>query len=269
MQVTSLPGSPTGDSDFFYPTGDGRPVGETPAHRDNLLTLCEILGRFYANDPLVYVSGNMFLYYERGNRLKHLSPDVFVVKGIPKTKLRKAYFTWEEEGKAPDFVIELTSASTREEDIDDKKRIYRDILGIREYFLFDPYAEYLDPRLQGFRLDEGKYVSIAPLEGRLPSQVTGLHLEGHGEELRLYNPTTGAWLPTAQELLTQVEFQRQRADAERVRAESERVRAESERDRAESDRDRAEAELDAATAENRRLQEELAELRRRLGQTEA
>ncbi|HEV3339798.1 MAG TPA: Uma2 family endonuclease, partial [Pirellulales bacterium] len=223
------------DADFFYPTGDGRPVGETPVHRDNLLLLCEILGRFYANDPLVYVSGNMFLYYERGNRLKHVEPDVFVVKGVPKAKLRKAYFTWEEGGKAPDFVIELTSASTREEDLDTKKRIYRDALGVREYFLFDPYSEYLDPRLQGFRLEQGEYVSIAAVDGRLPSEVTGLHLEGHGDWLRIYDPTTGAWLPTLQELLIQVE---------------------AERDRAESERERIEA-------ETRRLEQELAELRRR------
>jgi Uma2 family endonuclease len=255
VQITSLPGSPTGDGDFFYPTGDGRPVGETPAHRDNLLLLCEILTRFYVNEPLVYVSGNMFLYYERGNRLKHLSPDVFVVKGVPKTKLRKAYFTWEEGGKAPDFVIELTSKSTREEDLDDKKRIYRDILGVREYFLFDPYSEYLDPRFQGFRLEGGEYVSIAPIEGRLPSEVTGLHLEGHGENLRLYNPTTSAWLPTMQELLD--------------RAESELDRVESERQQVESERKRAEAERDRVEAENRRLQRELAELRRRLGPAEA
>lgn len=206
--------------DYYYPTGDGRPVGETPAHRDNLLTLCDILERFYASDPMVYVSGNMFVYYVPGNRLKHVSPDVFVVKGVPKDKPRKAYYTWE-EGKCPDVVIELTSASTKEEDVDDKKWIYRDIMGVKEYFLFDPYAEYLDPSLHGFRLQEGEYVSIAPIDDRLPSDILGLHLERHGEKLRLYNPATDSWLPTAKEQLAAAQ-----AALDEVKAQNERLRAE-------------------------------------------
>ncbi len=33
---------------------------------------------------MVCVSGNMLMFYEEGNRRKHVSPDVFVVRGIPK-----------------------------------------------------------------------------------------------------------------------------------------------------------------------------------------
>jgi hypothetical protein len=61
------------------------------------------------------------------------------------------------------------SASTSEEDLDDKKWIYRDILGVAEYILFDPFGEYLDPPLMGFRLQDGDYLPM-PI-GRPPSAI--------------------------------------------------------------------------------------------------
>ena len=53
------------------------------------------------------------------NKRKHVAPDVFVVIGVAKKK-REYYLTWE-EGKNPTVVIEITSSSTRQEDI--KKEI--------------------------------------------------------------------------------------------------------------------------------------------------
>jgi Uma2 family endonuclease len=152
----------------FYPDSDGKPMGETPQHRDNLAHLIEMLRQWYRDDENVYVSGNMFLYYMPGNRRKHVSPDVFVVEGIPRLPERRRYLLWQEK-KGPDLVIELTSASTRREDLDDKWRIYQDVLKVKEYFLFDPFAEYLDPPLQGYRLRAGRYGRIRPTKGRLPS----------------------------------------------------------------------------------------------------
>ena len=67
-----------------YPTSDGKPMAETDWHRDLMMTLIQTLGTYYAADPMVYVSGNLLVFYEPGNRRKHLSPDVFVVKGVEK-----------------------------------------------------------------------------------------------------------------------------------------------------------------------------------------
>src|SRR5262249_35779070 len=146
-------------SKINYPDSDGRPMGETPLHADNLAYLVHMLRMWYEHNEQVFIAGNMFLYYVPGDRLKHVSPDVFVVHGVPKhtNPERRRYLVWEEGGKVPDVVIELTSASTREEDIDDKLAIYRDTIGVKEYFLFDPYEEYMQPSLQGYRLSEGQY----------------------------------------------------------------------------------------------------------------
>jgi Uma2 family endonuclease len=260
MHFTPPPRSPTADDGTIYPSGDNRPLAETPIHRRNLVTLIDVLDRRFAGDPLIYVSGNMFIYYVKGDKWKHVSPDVFLVRGVPKDKPRDSYFVWE-EGRAPDLVIELTSASTRDEDIDQKKWLYQNMLYVAEYVLFDPRGEYLDPPLQGFRLERGDYVAIAEIDGRLPSEVTGLHFEANGEDLRVYDPSAARWLPTASELLDEAAAERQRLSAERQRLSAERQRLSEERDRVAEERDRVEI-------DNERLREELLELRRRLGQTE-
>lgn len=264
-----------------YPDSDGRPVGGTSLHVDNLTYLNLILRLHFEGDPQVYVAGNMFVYYVPGDRLRHVSPDVFVAFGIPKstTPERRRYLVWE-EGKAPDVVIELTSESTREEDIDDKMMIYRD-MGVREYFLYDPYEEYLDPPLKGYRLVEGEYQPITAVAGRLPSAILGLHLEPSEGLLRLFNPATKIWLPTPQEdrrlrleaqaAHQQAETERQQAQAARQQAEAEWQQAQAARQQAETARQQAEAERQQeeearrrAESEIQRLRQEVEELRRRL-----
>jgi Uma2 family endonuclease len=187
-----------------YPTSDGKPMAETDFHRIVMMASIQTLEFWYAAVANVYVSGNLLMYYVPGNKRKHVSPDVFVVKGVKK-KNRLYYLTWE-EGKNPNAIIEITSKSTRKEDTDKKFVLYRDVLKVKEYFLFDPFGDYLKPdRLRGYRLQKGEYVPIEFVDGRLPSQVLELHLEADGVNLRLYDPTTKAWLLTPDERADQAE----------------------------------------------------------------
>ena len=221
MATQSLPatlGNPA------YPTSDGRPMAETDIHRQNMNDLIETLDIHFQDDPLVYVSGNLLMFYVRGNKRKHISPDVFVVKGIVKGQ-RLNYIIWE-EGKAPRVVIELTSSSTRAVDTKKKFALYQDVLRVPEYFMFDPHGDYLDPPLQGYRLQKGLYVPIRPIHGRLPSKELGLHLEGDDDRLRLDDPATGERLATPREAWRQEALARQQAQAElaRLRQELDRLR---------------------------------------------
>jgi Uma2 family endonuclease len=235
-------------------------MAETDLHREDMVDAIQVLDDRFADRPDVYVSGNLLLYYEEGNRRKHISPDVLVAIGVPKRPRRDYYLLWEER-KAPDFVAEITSKTTKREDQKTKLAIYRDILRVPEYVLFDPRAEYLKPPLQGFRLVGGDYVPIEPVAGRLPSAVLGIHLERDGERLRLFDPATGEYLLTR---LERQEAAERRAEAEHERAEAERRRAEAERRRAEAERQRAES-AEAAqrrfAAENERLRREIEALR--------
>ena len=197
-----------------YPTGDGKPMAETDIHRENMVDLIQTLKDRFAADPMIYVSGNLLMFYEEGNRRKHVSPDVFVVRGI-ENRLRENYLVLE-DGKAPDLIIEVTSKSTKREDQVKKRDLYRDVLQVPEYFIFDPTEDYLKPPLQGFRLVDGEYARIEPVAGRLPSDVLGLHLERDGEELRLYDPARRSRVLRPIEGL--------RAEIERLRQENESLR---------------------------------------------
>ena len=152
----------------------------------------------------VYVGSNNFLYYERGNPRAVVAPDVYVVVGAP-AGLRDTYMLWNEP-KGPDFVLEVTSASTRRDDERRKRDVYA-ALGVREYFLYDPRAEYLAPPLQGWRLHEGVYRAVPAvpvLTNRgvsVASEVLGLELRDEREtrRVRLRDPETGELLLTHEE----------------------------------------------------------------------
>ena len=90
-----MAGTPTKAEGLDYPTSDGKPMAETDWHRDLMMVLIQTLSAYYAAEPLVYVSGNLLVFYEPGNRRRHLSPDVFVVKGVGKHQ-RPNYLIWED-----------------------------------------------------------------------------------------------------------------------------------------------------------------------------
>jgi Uma2 family endonuclease len=216
------------ERDIHYPESDGRPMAETDLHLDVMFDLIHALKTRYRDHPDVYVGGNLLLYYVKGDPRFSISPDVLVTKGIGKGR-RDTYLLWV-EGRPPCFVIEVTSKSTRNEDLEKKKSLY-ERLGVDEYFLFDPREEYLHPRLQGHRLAQGRYQPIpSEPDGSLLSRTTGLLLKPEGENLRLIDAATG----------------------ERLRWTQEETEA----------REKAERAQQAAEAQVKALEEEIARLRR-------
>jgi len=184
-----------------YPETDGRPMAETDMHYEVVTNIRFALQWYFRDRDDVYVSGNLFVYYEEGNPKKCVAPDVFVVFGVPKRR-RRVYLVWE-EGKGLDVVFEFTSRKTRNEDFGRKMDIYRGILGVRELFIFDPLREYLVPPLVGYYRRGDKWVREEPKEDRLVSEVLGLEVVMFGETLRLFDSKTGQFLPTPDELLEQ------------------------------------------------------------------
>ena len=192
-----------------YPDSDGQPVAETDFQRIPLWYANDVLARHFRDRDDIYVSANMFVYFEEGNPKAVVAPDVFVVLGTPDHK-RRSYKVWEEP-KGPDFVLEITSHSTRSADQGPKRRIY-EALGVREYWLFDPTGDYLVPPLQGLRLVAGRYVRLPSRtspDGSLSSrsELLGLDLRAADGRLRLRDPATGRDLPSSEELEERVEQQ--------------------------------------------------------------
>lgn len=208
-----------------YPESDGKPMGETDEHRDAIVRHIELL-RYHFRNQRVYVSGDLLVYYEQGIPRKFVVPDAFVVKDIDPRK-RRVYKIWA-EGKGPDAVIETTSRKTRRKDTQTKPAIYAR-LGVKEYFLFDPDQEYLDPPLQGHRLVGDTYVKIDPDEtGALVSEELGLRLRVQQGQLMMYRLDTGERLLTGQEVRERAEEAVQAAEDRRQKAEEARRAAEAE-----------------------------------------
>lgn len=190
MAAIPLPYEP----EIEYPESDGKPMAESDVHQAVMMHLIQGLRNHYSTEPEVYVAGNLLLYYEEGKRAS-VAPDVFVVRGVPKRR-RDTYLLWR-EGQAPCFVLEVTSKTTRDEDLSTKKALYR-TLGVEEYFLFDPRGEYLEPRFQGLRLVRGvagplgEYRPVSPTEdGALVSRTLGVAFHPEGDFLRMTDVATG------------------------------------------------------------------------------
>jgi Uma2 family endonuclease len=199
---------------------DGIPM-ESDWHRAAMNLLIEIITYFWRHRKDFYVGGNMFIYFDPDQIKKRnfRGPDFFVVKGVAdNTRWREAWVLWEEDGLAPNLVIELTSQSTEAEDIGPKKEIYEQILRTPEYFCYNPQTE----QLFGWRLRTGRYVEIKPDErGWFWSEELklwigawwGEYLDRPNRWLRFFDPD-GNLVPTGRE-----------AEAEARRAETEARRA--------------------------------------------
>ena len=209
-----------------YPSSDGEPMAESDITRDYITYSVEALKLFFQGNSDVYVSANSFVYYEEGNKAAVVAPDVYVVFGVRKRK-RDNYKVWQEGGITPQFVLEITSATTQDVDQETKPETYRS-LGVREYFQYDPSGDYLNPILQGVRLVNGQY---EPIEANniafdslwLYSEVLGLELHIVSGELRFRNPQTEEFLKTYQ----QSEQARLAAESAFQQSEQARLAAES------------------------------------------
>ena len=192
--------APVAPVEIDYPSSDGEPLAESYFQLIPLVYAFDALRRRYADREDVFVAADLLIYYRRGTR-ESVAPDVFVVLGA-ENRPRHSYLLWQEP-KGPDFVLEITSASTREKDQGPKRETYRR-LGVREYWQYDPTGDYLAPPLQGLELIGGRYERL-PAEKladgtlRLQSEVLGLEVRQEAEGLRLYDPATRSYLLSSDE----------------------------------------------------------------------
>lgn len=230
--------------DPLYPDSDGKPMGETEYHILAITHLYDVLRTWFRAREGFHVAAAMLLYYEKGNSSAVRGPDVMVSKGVRGKHLRRSFRTWE-EGVAPTSIFELTSRETKDEDQIEKPAVYASI-GVKEYFLFDPIGEYLQPRLQGFRLVKGVYVPMKSREAnRLSSRELALDFEIEAHLLRVIDPKTGRRLPTREEHQEQLKLARREArEAKRAAAQSKRASERLKRAAAEAERRAAELEAE-------------------------
>ncbi len=176
MNPRSMPGSmPTPPRGEDLPYDDGEPM-ETKRHRRQMNVLVESLDFEWAGRDDFYVTGNMAIYYSetQARRNDFRAPDVFVVLDTHRA-VRKSWVVWEEDGRTPDVIVEITSESTEHVDRGPKMDIYARMLHVAVYVIYDPFSTQLD----AYRLDAAKrrYVRIEPDErGHIFVEPLGLWL---------------------------------------------------------------------------------------------
>ena len=195
------------------------------------------------NPETTIVKSELYLALgRRGSGAEFRVPDLLIAfEANPELYEHNNGYVVSEQGKPPEFVLEIASPSTRAEDNAGKRDFYARH-EVVEYWRFDEEDRPNRVRLAGDRLAGGHYEPIAVEElddGVLQgySAALNLHLRWEQGELRWHDPATGRHILTYDD-------QRARAEAERAARMEAAARAEA-----------AEARAEAAEAELRRRRE--------------
>ncbi len=193
-------------------------------------------------------------------------PDLLIAFNVDIAAFRQRNgYIISEQGKPPDFVLEIASPHTGHIDTGEKRVAYA-ALGIPEYWRFDETGQSHGTRLAGDRLVNGRYEPIAITEladGSLQgySAVLNLYLRWENGELGWYDPATGQHIAT----FDSEHIRANRERAERLQEQSDRLQAEARADREQAERlqeqsDRLQAEARADRERAERLREQDARL---------
>ena len=247
--------APTGrpGAEIDYPSSDGEPMAETEHQLVPMAGTFFILRDWFRDRPDVYVGCDLLIYYREGDRGASVAPDVFAVFGASGNHPRDTWLLWQ-EGKAPDFVLEIASPSTWRRGIARKRDIYLG-LGVSEYWRYDPTGALFTPPLAWERLQDGAYqpmpLSTEP-DGTIwaHSDVLGLDVCVRADlTIQLYDPVSGQWFITPEEVVSSG-----RVAAANLQAAEAALQEAVAAGRAEA------VARQAAEAENRRLREQLRRL---------
>ncbi|CAD5911675.1 Uma2 family endonuclease [Planktothrix agardhii] len=235
-------------TEIIYPETDGKPMANNTEQFNWIVAIEQNLEWLFANDPNVFVAGDLFWYPVEGKPHIVNAPDVLVVLGRPKGK-RGSYMQWKEEGIAPQVVFEILSPGNTKSEME-RKLVFYERYGVEEYYIYNP-ENY---QFQGWQRGDGGLDVIETSENFVSPRL-GIRFEVSEAELQIYRPD-GAKFLSYVEINQQLEQEIKRAETERQRAETERQRAETEHQRAEE----TEVLLRQETERSQRLAERLRQM---------
>ena len=166
----------------YYPDSDGNPMADNTKQFRWIVTIKENLDLLFANDPNVFVAGDLLWYPVEGDNTLRTAPDAMVVFGRPKGD-RGSYRQWQEENIPPQVVFEVLSPGNRMGEMERKRQFY-ERYGVEEYYIYDP--DRLDA--SGWIRDERGLTPI-PEINNWTSDRLGIRFNLiEGEELIIYRP---------------------------------------------------------------------------------
>ena len=238
-----------------YPESDGVPLPDGETQGLHFQALVPALRGHYVDQPRTHVNGNTFIYYDEGTPRRAVSPDCYVAFDVDVDIIEhnNNYRIWD-MGKPPDFVLEIASENTADNDLHPKRELYA-IIGIGEYWRYDPTpdSEFYGEPLVGERLVDGEYQRM-PVEpddegrprGHSPTLGLDLVWEGDGR-LRFYDTARGEWLRDFDE--TRAELVAERTAREVAEAMQETTQAQLEAAEAMQETTQAQLETEQAARE--------------------
>jgi Uma2 family endonuclease len=220
------------DQKIIYPDSDGQPMADNTKQFRWIVLLKENLDCLFAQEPQVFVAGDLLWYPVERRPDIRVAPDVFVVFGRTKGD-RGSYRQWQEENIAPQVVFEVLSPGNTLKEMTKKFQFY-DRYGVEEYYIYDPDRN----ELTGLQRLEDNLTVIEEMTDWTSPRL-GIRFTLTSETLKIYYPNGQLFLTTL-ELAQRAETERQRAETERQLAQQERQRADTERQLAQQERQRAE-----------------------------
>ncbi|HLP92339.1 MAG TPA: Uma2 family endonuclease [Nostocaceae cyanobacterium] len=178
--MVAQPPAPT-QTEIIYPDSDGQPIANDTEQFRWILVIQQNVDWLFANDPNVFVAGDLFWYPIEGKNNIVTAPDIMVVFGRPKGK-RLSYLQWQEEGIAPQVVFEILSPSNSQAEME-KKLIFYERHGVEEYYIYNPQSTNLKVWLRG---EDG--LDLIPEIANWQSPRLGIRFDLSGEELQIYRP---------------------------------------------------------------------------------
>jgi len=219
------------ESDIIYPESDGQPMAENTLQFQWIVTIQGGLDSLFANDPNVFVAGDLFWYPVEGDPAIRTAPDAMVVFGRPKGH-RGSYMQWREDDIPPQVVFEVLSPGNRPPELIRKYDFYRRY-GVEEYYIYDPNQG----DLSGWRRYDDSWQEIPSLAGWTSPRL-GIRFEFENKELVIYRPD-GRRFASFVELSQQLDAAERKAEEAKGRAEQARQQAEEARQQAEEARQQA------------------------------
>lgn len=207
------------DSELVYPDSDGQPMADNTKQFRWIVTIKENLEILFADQPRVFIAGDLLWYPVKGRPDVRVAPDIMVVFDRPKGD-RGSYKQWEEENVTPQVVFEILSPGNTVIEMS-RKLLFYEHHGVSEYYIYDPDRVTLGGFIRG---DNQVLVEIPEIQGWISPRL-GIRFELEETNLVIYRPDGERFLTTV-ELHERAEQAEQRAESaeEKARRLAERLR---------------------------------------------
>ncbi|MDP6118256.1 MAG: Uma2 family endonuclease [Planctomycetota bacterium] len=207
-------------SDVVYPDSDGEPMADNTLQYEWIHTIKSGLDNVFADDPDVFVAGDLLWYPVEGDNKTRTAPDALVAIGRPKG-YRGSYRQWEEAGIAPQVVFEVLSPGNRPAEMARKRDFYEEH-GVEEYYIYNPNG----PQIEGYIRRDGRLEEIPQMHGWISPRL-GIQFElVPGSDLTIREPD-GSPFMTHQQVIQARDAETERAD--RIAAKADRLSAKADR----------------------------------------